>query len=380
MNPPRRIHLALPSLGDEEVAAAAAAIRSGWVTQGPRVEEFERRFAAYVQAGHAVATTSATTALHLALVAAGIGPGDEVIVPTMSFIASANAVRHAGARPVLVDVDRRTFNLSLDGVRRAINERTRALLPVHQIGLPCDLDELVALAKEHRLAVIEDAACAVGARYRGRPIGQPAPLPGATVCFSFHPRKVLTTGEGGMITTDDGAVAARLRRLRHHGMNLSDLARHQATQVVAEGYDEVGWNYRMTDIQAAIGVVQLRRLDHLLERRRALAARYNAAFAGSTIVPPLVPGDRTHTYQTYQVLLDDGVDRDRIMARLLEDGIPSRRGIMNIHREPPYADQPGPFPDAEWAADHALILPLHDTLTIDDQDYVIERLRTVVAG
>jgi dTDP-4-amino-4,6-dideoxygalactose transaminase len=377
--PPRIIPLALPSLGDEEVAAAGAAIRSGWVTQGPRVAEFESAFARRCGAAHAIATTSATSALHLALVANRIGPGDEVLVPTMSFIASANVVRHVGATPVLVDVDPRTFNLTVETCLPALGPRTRALLAVHQIGLPCDLDPLAALCRDRGLALVEDAACAVGARYRGRAIGRPAPLPHAAACFSFHPRKVLTTGEGGMITTDDADDAALMRRLRHHGMSLSDLARHAQTTIVQERYDEVGWNYRMTDIQAAIGIVQLGRLDALIARRRMLAARYADAFAGTAITPPLEPPGCTHTYQTWQGLLDERVDRDRVIAQLLAAGVTARRGIMLIHRERPYADARGPFPNAEHAADHALLLPLYDALSDEDQARVIDAARAAVA-
>ncbi len=366
-----RIPLALPSLGDAEVEAAAAAIRSGWVTQGPRVAAFEEAFARRCGAANAVATTSATTALHLAFVAAGLGPSDEVLVPTMSFIASANAVRHCGAAPVLVDVDPRTFNLTVETCLPALGPRTRAILAVHQVGLACDLDPLVALCRDRGLVLVEDAACAVGARYHGREIGRPAPLPRAAVCFSFHPRKVLTTGEGGMVTTDEAEVAARLRRLRHHGMSVSDLARHGAAAIVEERYDEVGWNYRMTDIQAAIGLSQLGRLDALVARRRVLAKRYAEAFAGSALAPPFEPPGCEHTYQTWQGLLDEGVDRDRVIARLLDAGVTARRGIMLIHRERPYAGA-GPFPNAERASARSLLLPLFDALSDDDQGRVIE--------
>ena len=376
------IPLALPALGDEEVAAAAAAIRSGWVTQGPRVAAFETAFAAHSGAAHAVATTSATSALHLALVAAGVGPGDEVLVPTMSFIASANVVRHAGATPVLVDVDDRTFNLTVDTCLPALTSRTRAILAVHQIGLPCDLDSLIELARDRNLVFIEDAACAVGARYKDRPVGRPAPLAGASACFSFHPRKVLTCGEGGMITTNEAITAATLRRLRHHGMSISDLARHgqnaSGLAMAEERFDEIGWNYRMTDIQAAIGIEQLKKLDGFVARRRAIAQRYAEAFAGSALTAPFEPTGHLHTYQTWQGKLDGAISRDQVIARLREAGITSRRGIMLIHRERPYEDQRGPFPGAERAAARTLLLPLFDALSEVDQERVIAGVRAAI--
>ncbi len=372
------IPLALPTLGDEEIAALGEVVRSGWVTQGPQVAAFEAALAARVGARHAVATSSGTTALHLALVAAGIGPGDEVLVPTLSFIASANAVRHAGAAPVLVDVDPHTFNLTVATCERALTARSRALVAVHQIGLPCDLDPLAEFARSHKLALIEDAACAVGATYRGRAIGRPA-QPDSTVCFSFHPRKVMTTGEGGMILTEDHEGAERLRRLRHHGMAVSDVVRHGAGRLVDDRFDEVGWNYRMSDLQAAVGLVQLQRLDGMLARRRTMARRYDAAFAGTRVVPPRVPDDRTHTYQSYQVLLEESVDRDAIAEKLLAQQISVRRGLMLIHRQPPYAEARGPFPGAEAVAGHSLMLPLFDALRETQVDYVIDRLICAIA-
>jgi perosamine synthetase len=363
---PAPIPLARPALGDEEIAAAAAAIASGWVTQGPRVAAFEAAFAARVGAAHAVAVSSGTAALHLALVAAGVGPGDEVLVPTLSFIATANAVRHAGATPVLVDVDPRTFHLTVATCEPALTPRTRALLAVHQVGLPCDLDELAAFARVQNLHMIEDAACAVGATYRGRPIGRPA---GRAACFSFHPRKILTTGEGGMVTTDDADLAARLRRLRHHGL----------AEAAPPRYDEVGWNYRLSDIHAAIGQVQLRRLDDLLARRRLLAANYAQALAGSGALPPHVPADRTHNFQSYQVTLSANLDRPRLLAALAAAGIAAQPGVMCIHRERPYAGA-GPFPSAEQASDRGLLLPLYHDLTDADQARVIDALLRAIQG
>ncbi|MES1213383.1 MAG: DegT/DnrJ/EryC1/StrS aminotransferase family protein, partial [Singulisphaera sp.] len=250
------IPITLPLFGPEEEQAAAAAIRSGWVTQGPQVAAFERAVAEYTGAAHAVAVSNCTTALHLALVLHGIGPGDEVICPSMSFIATANSIRYTGATPIFAEVDPRTYNLDPDAARDAITPRTKAILVVHQIGLPADLERFQALGREHGLAIIEDAACAIGSKYQGRQIGSCA----ETVCFSFHPRKVITTGEGGMITTNRADFAERLRLLRQHGMSVSDAARHSSKKVVIENYVCLGYNYRLTDIQGAIGVEQMKRL------------------------------------------------------------------------------------------------------------------------
>ena len=356
-----------------------AVLASGWLTQGPRVAEFEARFAERVGARAAVAVSSGTAGLHLALVAAGIGPGDEVVVPTLTFVATANAVVQTGARAVLADVDPRTFNMRPSDVERVLSPRTRAVMCVHQLGLPCDLEALEALCRDRGLCLIEDAACAVGATYRGRVVGAPH---GRLAVFSFHPRKILTTGEGGMITTADEALAARLRRLRQHGLGASAHERHAGEgRLAGESCEEVGWNYRMSDVHAALGLAQLGRLDELLATRRAQAERYDAALVGDPrFVTPAVPGDRGHVYQSYQLLLGEGgAERDQVVGRLQARGIAARRGLMLCHRQAPYADQKGPFPDAESVAERALFLPLFHELTAAEQDEVIAALREAVA-
>jgi perosamine synthetase len=368
-----QVPFARPSLTGIESAAVADVIVSGWVSQGPRVLEFETAFARLVGATDAVATTSCTTALELALYVSGVRPGDEVIVPSLSFIATANAVWHCGATPVFADIDPLTYNLDPAAAERAITERTRAIMPVHQVGLPADMDEFLALAERYGIAIVEDAACAIGAEYKGRPIGSLGP----PACFSFHPRKVITTGEGGMIAVSDPDLAARLRRLRQHGMDTSDLARHAAKDIVFEEYPERGWNCRMTDMQAALGLCQLEALDGILERRRRLAERYTAAIADiDHLEAPFEPEDRRRTWQSYCVRVgpDSPVERTELMRLLLADGIPTRRGVMASHQEGSYAPVAVELPHTEAAARDVLMLPLFADLTFEQQDYVIDKL------
>jgi perosamine synthetase len=372
------IPITRPHLTGDEGAAVAEAIASGWISQGPRVRAFEEAFAARVGAADAVATTSCTTALQLALHVSGVGPGDEVIVPSLSFIATANAVWHCGARPVFADIDPRTYNLDPAATERAITPRTKAIMPVHQVGLPADMDRFFEIGERHAVAIVEDAACAIGALYKDRPIGSLGPL----ACFSLHPRKVITTGEGGMIAVEDPSVADRLRRLRAHGMDLSDLARHSASDVVFEAYPERGWNSRMTDMQAALGLCQLQVLDEILERRRLLAERYTAALERIPhIEPPYDPPYATRTWQSYCVRVGASapIDRTELMRGLLHDGISTRRGVMAIHEEGAYDDQPVvgrrlDLEHTEAAARETLMLPLFPDLSEEQQDYVLERL------
>jgi len=365
-----------PSLTEEEARAPFESIRSGWVTQGPKVAEFERAVAAYTGAKHGIATTSCTTGLHLALASTGIGPGDEVICPSFTFIASANAILYTGATVVFCEVDPRTFNIDAEDAERRITKKTKAIMPVDQIGLACDIDAINDIGKRHGIDVVEDAAPAIGESYKGRKVGSNA----HSTVFSFHPRKVITTGEGGMITTDDDALADRARKLRAHGMSVSDLDRHKADRVIIEEYRELGFNYRMTDIQASIGLVQLRRLDELLRLRRERADRYNRELPEITgIEIPYVPDYAEHTYQSYCLRLskDCRLDREDLMTNLLRRGIATRRGVMATHLERTYTDRNGTvsLPVTEEATRTTMLIPLYATMTAEEQSHVIDSLR-----
>lgn len=370
------VPLARPSFGKQEEEAVAAVLRSGWVAQGPRVAEFERRVAEMVGVDFAIATSSATTALFLSMRGLGIGPGDEVIVPAATFIASVNSVVHTGATPVLVDVDPRTYNIVPERIASAVGPRTRAVMIVHQLGLPAELDEIEAIATERGLEIIEDSACALGSSYRGRPIGSSGHLN----CFSFHARKVVVTGEGGMITTANEELAERLRRLRQQGMSISAHDRQRDDRVITERYDEVGYNCRMSDLHAAVGVVQLDRLPELAARRRSLAARYDAALAADPIVvTPWVPEHVETTYQSYIIRLRGfaASERDRVLDAMQRRGVTTRRGLMAVQREQAYRDAciRGSLASAEKVDDESVVLPMFGDLGDEDQDYVVAMLQ-----
>jgi perosamine synthetase len=362
-----------PFLGEEEAAAAAETVRSGWVAQGPRVAAFEAAFAESVEAGHGVALSSCTTALHLALHVLGVGPGDEVIVPSLSFIATANAVRYVNATPVFADVDPLTGNLTAETVDAVITPRTAAVMGVHQGGMPFDVDALDALCAKRGLALVHDAACATGSTYRGRPVGAGANL----AAWSFHPRKLLTTGEGGMITTDDAELAARARRLREHGMSVSAADRHNSDKVVLESYDEVGFNYRMTDMQAAVGLVQLTKLSGVIARRRELAERYHKLFTEVDDLRAVADPDYgTTNYQAFWVVLPESYPGTLIdaLTGMQARGVSARRGIMASHLEPPYAHVEADLPVTEHLTRRSVILPLFHQMTDAEQDSVFTAL------
>ncbi len=372
------IPITKPDLGEEEKRIVSQVIDSGWVSQGPKVTEFEEIVASYVGARYAVATTSCTSALHAALSVTGIGPGDDVILPSLSFIATANSVLYCGAKPVFVDVDPETCNVDAKKIEEAITKKTKAIMPVHQMGLPVDLDPIKAIAKKNKLLVIEDAACAIGSEYHDTKIGGHDNI----ACFSFHPRKIITTGEGGMITTDDRTISERLKRFRHHGMSVSDIERHMANTVVIETYPELGYNYRMTDMQAAIGIEQMKKLPSILEARKQKARIYDSELG---IIPhiriPKVPPYARHNYQSYWIeLLDSApVDRNTLMARLIEKGIATRRGIMAIHREPCYREYAAAhLPNTDRITDKTLLLPLYPRLSDKEQNFIIDSLNEIL--
>lgn len=394
------IPISRPTIGDAEAEAAKKVILSGWVTQGPEVAKFESDFADYLGATHACAVSSCTAALHLALLAVGIKPGDEVVTVSHSFIATANSIFYCGAKPVFVDVQPHTYNIDPDLIEKVITEKTRAILCVHQIGMPCDITAIMSIANKHNIPVIEDAACAIGSEIKigeaWQKIGKPY---GDIACFSFHPRKVITTGDGGMITTSNGEWDAKFRLWRQHGMSVPDVARHKSASVIFESYLEPGFNYRMTDIQAAVGRQQLKRLPEIIDRRSYLAKRYRTMLAN--FVPSVVvqkePVWAKSNWQSFCILLPEKVDQLKVMQAMLDIGIATRRGVMCSHREPAYksgvwwcGDGPGPcgckpgecsnLKNSEAIQDHGLILPMYHDMTDQEQDRVISALVAAIVS
>lgn len=375
----RRVEIAAPSVGEEEWLALREPLESGWLTQGPKVAEFEQAFAERHAVPHALATTSCTTALHLGLAAAGIGPGDEVIVPSFTWVATANAVLYCGAVPVLADVDPETFNIDPKSVAEHVTDRTRAVIPVHLFGLCVDVQALADAIPESVL-IVEDAACAAGASCRDSAAGGL----GAVGAFSFHPRKAVTTGEGGMMTTTDPEVAARAERLRNHGAGVSEEVRHRGAKPwELPEFADLGFNYRMTDLQAAIGIVQLGKLDGFISERQRGADLYAHEFADlEWLRTPSAPDGWRHAWQSYVCMVDEdalGTTRDAIMERLADQGVSTRPGTHAVHMLQYYRERygfdPNDFPRAAECAQRSMAIPLHNRMTDDDFEHVVSALR-----
>ncbi|QHT68838.1 DegT/DnrJ/EryC1/StrS family aminotransferase [Rhodocytophaga rosea] len=373
------IPIAKPYLTQDEAQATYDTILTGWITQGPKVQEFEEKFAAYTGAKYAIALSNCTTALHLSMIVSGIGPGDEVICPSMSYIATANAIRYVGAKPVFAEVDPCTYNIDLADVEKKITPKTKAILVVHQIGMPADINAFKKLCNTHNLKLIEDAACAVGSSYKGEKIGTHSDL----VCFSFHPRKVMSTGDGGMITTSKEEYYTRLKLLRQHGMSVNDRTRHLSSKVVFEDHVELGYNYRLTDIQAAVGIKQLEKLDWIIAERRKIALRYHQAFQQIDCIRlPVEQEGYFSNYQSYSVYLKENcpISRNELMQKLLDAGVSTRRGIMTTHRETAYAEYSKgiKLPVSEDASDRSIIIPLYVPMPEEEISEVINKIKEIL--
>ncbi len=407
------IPIAKPFFDEEEAVAAKSVISSGWITQGPKVKEFEDAFASYVGSDYACAVSNCTTALHLALLVIGVKPGDVVITVSHSFIATANAIRHCGAEPLFVDIDPDTYNISPLCLQKFIDEeceiknrqlyynkaskiangesplrhcnsdvgRVKAVLAVHQMGMPCDLSALLSISHKFNLPVVEDAACAIGSEIsfdNGKTWGKIGKPHGEIACFSFHPRKVVTTGDGGMITTNNSEYDRKIRLMRQHGMSVPDAVRHIANKVILEEYVITGFNYRMTDIQAAIGIEQVRKLPLMIERRKEIDKLYRGYLQDiKWLQLPKEPVFAKTNWQSYpiRVLQGSPISRNELMQYLLDNGVATRPGIMNAHQESPYSNSAFDLTESEQARKEVILLPVFHDLKEDDICKIAELIK-----
>lgn len=373
-----KIPYCLPEIGEEEIAEVVDTLRSGWLTMGPKTIAFEEQIAAYTGAKYAVAVNSCTAALHLSLLSYGIGPGDEVITSPYTFASTGNVIVHSGARPVFADIQRDTFNIDPEKINEAITAKTKAIVPVHFAGQPCDMKEIQEIADDHNLVVIEDAAHAIGAEYRGKKIGS---LSDAT-CFSFYATKNMTTGEGGAVTTDDPKIAEKMRILRLHGISKDAWKRYSAQGSWYYEIEECGWKYNMTDIQAALGIHQLRKLDGFVETRRKYAEMYSAGLRDlRSLVTPVEKEGRRHVYHLYPVLLD-GIDRSNFIREMAEMGIGCSVHFIPLHLHPfyraMYEYSIGDYSNTEWAYEHEVSLPLYPGMSGDDIGGVLKIIESII--
>ncbi len=376
----RNIPISLPSMGQEEWEATKDPIFSGWVTQGPKVAEFEKIFAQRHKVKHALAVSNCTTALHLALVALGIKEGDEVLVPAFTWVSTANAVIYCHAKPVFVDIDIRTFNIDPNEIQKKITSKTKAIIPVHLFGLCANIDEIKKVAPQ--LKIVEDGACAAGAGIGDRPAGSL----GDIGCFSFHPRKSVTTGEGGMLTTNDDSLAAKLNMLRNHGASISEEQRHKGPKpYILPEFDMIGYNYRMTDIQGAVGVVQLKKLDQFIDERQKWADYYTRELGSIPwIRTPFIPEYYKHGWQSYVLFIDEKkspIKRNDLMELLQQKGISTRPGTHAVHMLGYYANKysikAADFPSAYLANECSMSIPLHNRMSEEDFHYIVKALKSI---
>ncbi len=370
------IPIAKPYITEDEARSAYETILSGWISQGRKVEEFEKRFSEYINGGYAVAVSNCTVGLHLMMIVSDIGKGDEVICPSLSYIATANSIKYVGAEPVFAEVEPYSYNIDINHAEKLITKKTKAILIVHQIGMPANIDSFKILCEKYNLKLLEDAACATGSIYNGKRVGSDSEL----ACFSFHPRKIITTGEGGMITTTSKKHYERLKLLRQQGMSTSAIDRAKTGKPLFEEHLEIGYNYRMTDIQASIGLRQLEKLDWIIKQRREIALRYIEELKGiDQIILPTEEEGYISNYQSFCIYINERSlkERNDLLRNLIDLGIEARRGVMTSHTEPPYRNQFKniKLPISEKLSDRSILIPLYVPMTENEIEQVIKNIK-----